>query len=278
MDFYDLKDIRKGRPLIAAHRGTIGVNLPCNTLEAFDVAIMQGADIVELDVTKSIDGELFVFHPFMDFAHLGKIIPMQLKHSKCIRKFHYRNLDFTKTQYLVSTLDDALDHLKGRCVINVDKFWSAPKSIVEKLKKHNMIDSVIVKSYYNDKVAKFLSQNDAKIPYMLMTRKVDANVDHSLKEKGVNLVAEELIFDSVNSNLIACENLERLTCLNLMSWVNTIVYDYKANISGGLTDDRAVVSNPSDVWGYLRDIGVDIIQTDWVRELSLYLRQDNQKV
>ena len=91
-------------------------------------------------------------------------------------------------------------------------------------------------------------------------------------------MTEELIFDSVNSNLIARENLERLTCLNLMSWVNTIVYDYKANISGGLTDDRAVVSNPAEVWGYLRDIGVDIIQTDWVRELSLYLRQDNQKV
>lgn len=49
--------------LIAAHRGVSGGNIPCNTLAAFDVALRQGADIIECDIAKSTDGKVFVFHP-----------------------------------------------------------------------------------------------------------------------------------------------------------------------------------------------------------------------
>ena len=34
-------------PLIAAHRGACGGNIPCNTIASFDAAICQGADIIE---------------------------------------------------------------------------------------------------------------------------------------------------------------------------------------------------------------------------------------
>lgn len=278
MNFYDLKDIRKNRPLIAAHRGTMGVNVPCNSLESFDIAIRQGADIVELDVTKSLDGELFVFHPYMDLAHLGKLIPMQLKLSKFIKQFKYRNIDFTKTQYKVSTLDEVLDSLKGRCIINIDKFWKYPTAIFEKLKSHDMCDQAIVKSYFNKNTIDFLSSCDNKLPYMLMLKKQSIGFENEIKSKGVNLVAEELIFDNVSSPLISKENIDRLNKLDIYSWVNTIVYDYKAIISGGLTDDSAVLGERDSVWGFLRKLGVDIIQTDWVRELSLYLLQSNQEV
>ena len=92
------------------------------------------------------------------------------------------------------------------------------------------------------------------------------------------MVAEELIFNDISSPLISEQNLERLKELYIYSWVNTIVYDFKAIISGGLTDDRAILGEHDLVWGYLRKLGVDIIQTDWVRELSLYLHQNNQAV
>ena len=49
--------------LVAAHRGSAAGNIPCNTLAAYEIALRQGADIVELDVAKTADGELFVFHP-----------------------------------------------------------------------------------------------------------------------------------------------------------------------------------------------------------------------
>ena len=77
MKFSDLSVIRNSSVLVASHRGATGSNIPSNTLESYALALRQGADIVELDVTKSLDGELFAFHPYMDFPHLGKIIPLQ---------------------------------------------------------------------------------------------------------------------------------------------------------------------------------------------------------
>ena len=44
-----------------AHRGASGYR-PENTLEAFELAIRQGADGIELDVHTSADGELIVMH------------------------------------------------------------------------------------------------------------------------------------------------------------------------------------------------------------------------
>ena len=53
------------RTRIAAHRGAAGGNIHCNTWVAFEASLAQGADIIELDVSRSADGELFVFHPGM---------------------------------------------------------------------------------------------------------------------------------------------------------------------------------------------------------------------
>ncbi len=46
---------------IWAHRGASG-HAPENTLEAFELAVRQGADGVELDVQLTRDGELVVIH------------------------------------------------------------------------------------------------------------------------------------------------------------------------------------------------------------------------
>lgn len=273
MRFDELKSIRKERPIIAAHRGAIGVNIPCNTIESFNIALNQGADIIELDITKSIDGELFVFHPYMDFPHLGKILPMQLKHSSLIKRYTYRNIDFTKTQYKVCTFDEVLEALKGRCIINVDKFWHHPKEIVRKLNDHNMLDSVLVKSYYDAKTYTAISELCPNVPYMLMMREYIPNVEIDLKKLGINLVAEELIFKDINDELINDQRLDYLRANDIYSWCNTIVYNYRDIISGGKTDDKAVLGYQDDVWGWLIEKGFDIIQTDWVRELSLYLNK-----
>ena len=49
------------RPLVIAHRGGAGL-WPENTLYAFERAAEMGADVLELDVRSSADGELVVFH------------------------------------------------------------------------------------------------------------------------------------------------------------------------------------------------------------------------
>lgn len=49
------------RPLLIAHRGASG-EAPENTIAAFDLALSQGADVIELDVRIRGDGELITLH------------------------------------------------------------------------------------------------------------------------------------------------------------------------------------------------------------------------
>ena len=49
------------RPLIVAHRGA-STDAPEHTLAAYDAAVAQGADFLELDVRLSADGQLVVIH------------------------------------------------------------------------------------------------------------------------------------------------------------------------------------------------------------------------
>lgn len=51
------------RPLVIAHRGASGT-APENTLAAFRRAVACGADMVELDVQLTLDGEVVVVHDF----------------------------------------------------------------------------------------------------------------------------------------------------------------------------------------------------------------------
>jgi glycerophosphoryl diester phosphodiesterase len=47
--------------LVIAHRGA-SAYAPENTMPAFELAVRQGADMLELDVQRTADGELVVFH------------------------------------------------------------------------------------------------------------------------------------------------------------------------------------------------------------------------
>lgn len=47
------------RVMIAAHRGTSGANIIQNTIGAYENALLHGADILELDVIQTVDGDFF---------------------------------------------------------------------------------------------------------------------------------------------------------------------------------------------------------------------------
>lgn len=49
------------RPLLFAHRGA-SMHAPENTLEAFELGVLQGANVLELDVHMTRDGEIVVMH------------------------------------------------------------------------------------------------------------------------------------------------------------------------------------------------------------------------
>jgi glycerophosphoryl diester phosphodiesterase len=58
------------RPLVIAHQGASGL-YPSNTLAAFRGAVEAGADIIELDVTYTLDGVMVVSHDMTVDRHTG---------------------------------------------------------------------------------------------------------------------------------------------------------------------------------------------------------------
>lgn len=269
---FDLKKDARSRTMIVAHRGVWGGNIPGNTPEAFDAALQQGSDMIELDVSISADGELFVFHPGMErvFLHSDKLL-RELPASE-IRKLRFHNGDATPTQFSVSTFDEVLEHLKGRCYINVDKFLDNPDPISRAIRRHNMMDQILVKSKPSEDVTRTLEALAPDVSYMLIIKDKDDYTDAILK-RNVNYIGAEVLFATEDCEVASREYIDRMHDKNLIVWVNSIVYNYRDVLAAGHNDDISVPGRMDEGWGWLLDRGFDMIQTDWPMMLKAYMER-----
>ena len=124
---FHIQETAKEKRIIVAHRGTAGGNIPCNTLASYEIALKEGADMIEIDVEMSKDGKLFIFHPGMEPHHLNSKEYIPNMTAEEVSRLRYVNYDRTPTQFGVNTFDEVLETFKGRCYINVDKFWGHPR-------------------------------------------------------------------------------------------------------------------------------------------------------
>ena len=122
-------DSAKERLLIVAHRGSAAGNIPCNTMAAYHVALAQGADMIEVDANMGKDGTLYSFHPSMERSHLNKDCSIPEMTDEEIAALRYVNCDRTPTQFGIAKLEDIFELCKGKCYINVDKFWLYPREL-----------------------------------------------------------------------------------------------------------------------------------------------------
>ena len=273
---FDLRKDALSRTLITAHRGVAGGNVPCNTLAAFDAALYQGADMIELDVSRTADGQLFIFHPGMEPAHLCSDRYLDKMTADEVRKLRFHNQDRTETQYPIATLDEALEYLKGRCYINIDKYWSNMQPITDTIRRHNMVDQVLVKSAWDENVVRMMEEAAPDLNFMLILRGVDTHSEDMLKRK-LNYVGVEALFTTDDEPICVPEYTEWMHKNGLLTWANSIVYNYRDVIGGTHTDDNAVTGHPDEVWGWMIERGFDIIQTDWPLALRCYLNSRKEK-
>ncbi len=272
---FNLHEKAKENIIIVAHRGASGGNIPCNTMAAYEIALKQGADMIEVDVSCSRDGKLFLFHPGMELAHLNKLKNLSLLSYKTVKKHHYVNYDKTKTQFTVADFDDFLEQFKGRCYINIDKFWDNPQKIYDAIKRHGMTEQMLVKSKPSEKVFSVLENLAPEIPFMPIVKEEHPGHERLLKSK-INYVGVEVLFKKDDSPLASPEFIEKMHRDNILVWANAIIYDYKEQLSGGHSDDSALTVGEDYGWGWLADRGFDMIQTDWTMMLVDYLKKSGK--
>lgn len=256
--------------LIAAHRGMVAGNIPHNTIPAFEAALNQGTDILETDVTMSGDGVIFIFHPGQEKNHLKQDIHLEQMTAEEIRATRYVNSCNAYTEWGPITLDEFLEHYKGRGFANLDHGWNILPEMVAAVRRHQMEDQIILKAPAKPEYVDIIAEVAPDMMYMPICKEVD-EITPMLERKNVNYIAAELVFAKDDSPLVDPAYLESHHQKGRLLWCNAILYNCLKPLSGGHTDDVAVTGDPDKGWGWIIDKGFDIIQTDWTLPLRQYM-------
>ena len=254
--------------LVVAHRADWRF-APENSLAAIENSIRLGADVVELDIQKTKDGQLILMHDkTLDRTTTGKgkIAEWTLD---SIRTLRLKNGAALKTKHRVPTLEEALLTAKGRVMVNLDKAYPIFDEIFPILEKTGTVGQIIMKgSKPVAEVKKDLGKYLDRIIYMPIVH-LDRpgamqQIDDFMKE--LHPVAFELLFESDTCQLPkqVRAKLEGKSKI----WYNTL-WD---TMAGGHDDDKSL-ENPDEGYGYLIDtLGATIIQTDRTAYLLEYLQ------
>lgn len=151
---FDLRKSTNGRPLLVGHRGAMDV-APENTMPAFEAGLAGGADILELDVQLTADGQVIVFH--------DTDLEMKTGVSGQISDYH---ADFLRTLDVGSYFDprfkglkmpflaEVLAWAKGRVALMIELKHTPPhfnpeldRQTVRLIEAYEMINDVVVTSF-----------------------------------------------------------------------------------------------------------------------------------
>ena len=160
------KDAATRGVLLVAHRGVWGGNVPPNTLAAYDIALAQGADMLEIDLNRTADGKLVILHPCMERQMLGWNGRITEQPWSFVKKLRYMNIDEAPTQFGLCTFDEVLERYRGRCYLNIDKFWDHPAEIAAAIRARGMADQCVVKTGLNPRVLGIMEEYAADMPFL----------------------------------------------------------------------------------------------------------------
>ena len=264
------------RLLIVAHRGSCAGNIPCNTMAAYKVALAQGADMIEVDANMSLDGTIYSFHPEMEKLHLRSDVTIPNLHDEEIRALRYVNYDHARTQFGVATMEEIFELCRGKCYINLDKFWLYPKELCEMIRRFDMADQIVVKTTPSEKMLNLMEELFPDIAYLPIIT-ADNGLHDALMKRNINYVGAEVLFSDETSEVGSEAYVEKLHRDGKLVWVNSIIYDNKVQLVAGHNDDISAEGDPDNGWGWLADRGYDLIQTDWPLMMRLYLEQTGRR-
>ena len=274
---FDLhRDAAERGVLLVAHRGVWGGNIPPNTLAAYDTALAHGADMIEIDVDMTADGRLVIFHPGMERELLGWHGRIGDVPWSFVRKLRYMNIDECPTQFGLCALDEVLARYKGRCYLNVDKFWDHPAEIAAAIRRRGMADQCLVKTGANPRVLDILEEHAADMPFLAVVRKPEELA--AVRRRKLRHVGAEVLFASEDHPFASDAFITREHQAGNLLWANAIIYNVREQLVAGRSDDMATAGNdPEGSWGWLADKGYDFIQTDWLLACSQFLERTGRR-
>ncbi len=256
---------------VVAHRGAWH-GAPENSLAAIEKAIALGCDIVELDVRKSADGELFLMHDdtlqrMAGIDRVAESLTMAELQSIALRDGDGGETR-APTDQRIPTLRQALEVIRGRIFADLDLkdrgLFAEVAACARTVAASNDID-LKTKVHTSADVAWVRAQNIDGVPFMGMAQFTAEGTKDTLA-----VLAElspfmcEIRFDSLET---IARNREAFAKAGMALWVNTLDQP-----GSGEWTDRAALADPDSIWGRLIDAGISVIQTDQPAALKSYLK------
>ena len=237
--------------VVIAHRGS-HLNVPENTLAAYENAINEGADYVEIDLRTSKDGHLVIMHDESITRMTGKKGLIKDLNYNEIRNLKIKSTDIKDTTtYRVPTFKSVLNLCKGRINIYLDFKDADVQKTFSLMKKAGMENNVVVYLNKEDQYGQW-KKVAPRIPLMAS---LPENMDISQLKNLLDKTPLEVVDNAYSSDK-----------LNLMHKMKIAVWlDVQSN------DESPKTWQPA-----LKD-GVSGLQTDHPEKLIKFLEEKKMR-
>jgi glycerophosphoryl diester phosphodiesterase len=198
---------RPVRPLVIAHRGASG-HLPENTLPAYELAVSQGADMIEIDLHATRDGVTVVAHDaeLVGFGGRGEISQATLA--------EVRALDAGGGER-IPTLDEVLDRFGERIAFNLEikragaaEYAGLEGLAAEAVERRGLLERTLFSSFYDAVLLRLRARApDARIGFLLSPRHPERPLERA---RAVGAEALHPWFGMVDAALVAAAHAEGL--------------------------------------------------------------------
>ncbi|MFD5750410.1 glycerophosphodiester phosphodiesterase family protein [Streptomyces sp. NPDC127033] len=262
-------ELAQRAPLVAVHRGTGLGDVPENTDRAVQAALAQGADMVEIDIVASADGEFFLFHDGCERQAFDRDLDLRALSAEEIRALRYR---WTGHDVPVTGLDTVLERFRGDVLFNVDRSWWYWDDLLPFLDRYDVAPQLVLKSPVDEIWLEKLRRHPVKYPFIPMVRSL-ADIEAVRGDPDINLIGAELLAGGHDDELSAPEVVARMHEAGLACLLNAINLTNGIPLFAGHDDNTSLFGDPADGWGRLMEHGADIIQTDWPGPLCQYRQE-----
>lgn len=134
--------------MVASRKGNTHY-APENSLSAIELAVNDGADIVEIDIKETVDGVLIlmdddtVTRTCYGYGEKTAVADMSYNEIRSLKLLMGKGgASATKTEHTVPTLEDVFKN-KQNCLYLLDADWELKDKIYTLAEKYNMLDNVI---------------------------------------------------------------------------------------------------------------------------------------
>ncbi len=168
--------------LVIAHRGA-SLDAPENTLEAFDLAVEQGADMIETDLHLSKDGAVPLLHDSeLDGAPVGSFTLAALRE---------KIPDLT-------TLEETLDRLGDRVAFNLElkslpkyEYEGIEKRVLDEVRRRGLLERTLFSCFYDPVLERVRALDPAARFGLLVSRRSQLAIAERAARLGAEAVHSE---------------------------------------------------------------------------------------